>query len=59
MGGASFVYQKKTKVREGADICELKCKRLACEIQVCLSRLPITKSRVSAVGTWQVMLATS
>jgi hypothetical protein len=53
------VYQKKTKVREGADICELKCKRLACEIQVCLSRLPITKSRVSAVGTWQVMLATS
>ena len=35
---ASFVYQKRTKVRDGADICEIKCKRLACEIQVCISR---------------------
>ena len=44
---ASFVYQKRTKIREGADICEQKCKRLACEIQVCISRLPVNKSRVS------------
>ena len=47
MPSASFVYQKKTKVREGADICEIKCKRLACEIQVCISKIPLTKSRVS------------
>lgn len=47
---APFVYQKKTKVREGADICEQKCKRLACEIQVCISRLPVTKSKVSAAN---------
>ena len=45
---ASFVYQKRSKIREGADICEQKCKRLACEIQVCISRLPVNKSRVSA-----------
>ena len=32
---------------EGADICEIKCKRLACEIQVCISKIPLTKSRVS------------
>ena len=44
---ASFVYQKRTKVRDGADICEIKCKRLACEIQVCISRVPLTKSKVS------------
>ena len=44
MPSASFVYQKKTKVREGADICEIKCKRLACEIQVCISKIPLTKS---------------
>ena len=45
---ASFVYQKKTTVRDGADVCERKCKRLACAIQVCLSRLPVNKSRVAA-----------
>mmetsp|Transcript_36876 Transcript_36876/g.91099 ORF Transcript_36876/g.91099 Transcript_36876/m.91099 type:complete len:84 (-) Transcript_36876:664-915(-) len=45
---ASFVYQKRSKVREGADICELKCKRLACEIQVCISRLPVFTSRLAA-----------
>ena len=45
---ASFVYQKKTKIRQGADICEQKCKRLACEIQVCLSRLPVSKSRLAS-----------
>ena len=46
---ASFVYQKgRKKTREGADICEVKCKRLACEIQVCISKVPLTKSKVSA-----------
>ena len=45
---ASFVYQKKTKIRQGADICEQKCKRLACEIQVCLSRLTVSKSRLAS-----------
>jgi hypothetical protein len=45
---ASFVYQKKTTIREGADICEQKCKRLACEIQVCISRLPVSKSKLSS-----------
>jgi hypothetical protein len=45
---ASFVYQKgRKKAREGADICEVKCKRLACEIQVCISKIPLTKSKVS------------
>ena len=45
---ASFVYQKgRKKPREGADICEVKCKRLACEIQVCISKIPLTKSKVS------------
>lgn len=45
---ASFVYQKRKTIREDADVCERKCKRLACEIQVCISRLPVSKSQLSA-----------
>ena len=38
-GAGAFVYQAKKggAPREGADVCELKCKRLACQIQKCIS----------------------
>lgn len=29
-------------------MCEIKCKKLACAIQKCISRLPTTRSRTSA-----------
>lgn len=29
-------------------MCEIKCKRHACAIQRCLSRLPVTKSQTSS-----------
>jgi hypothetical protein len=46
----SFVYQKssRSKPRAGADVCEIKCKKLSCAIQKCISRLPATRSRTSA-----------
>ena len=46
-----FVYQKSNKKRlprDGADICEIKCKALACNIQKCIASLPNFKSRVSS-----------
>lgn len=44
-----FVYQKsKKKPRKDADICEIKCKALACNIQKCIASLPTTKSLVSS-----------
>jgi len=44
-----FVYQKsKKKPRKDADICEIKCKALACNIQKCMASLPTTKSLVSS-----------
>jgi hypothetical protein len=36
----AFVYQRKNAVRDGADFCERRCKRWACELQVCIARLP-------------------
>jgi hypothetical protein len=46
-----FVYQKsKKKPRKDADICEIKCKALACNIQKCIATLPTTKSRVSSAS---------
>ena len=46
-----FVYQKSNKKRlprDGEDICEIKCKALACNIQKCIASLPNFKSRVSS-----------
>ena len=34
------MYQRKNGVREGADECERRCKRWACELQTCIARLP-------------------
>lgn len=46
-----FVYQKsKKKPRKDADICEIKCKALACNIQKCIATLPTTKSKVSSAS---------
>jgi hypothetical protein len=37
---APFVYQQKNRAaREGAEVCEIYCKRAACSIQHCLARL--------------------
>mmetsp|Transcript_39517 Transcript_39517/g.86073 ORF Transcript_39517/g.86073 Transcript_39517/m.86073 type:complete len:89 (+) Transcript_39517:220-486(+) len=37
---APFVYQKKNKgPREGAEVCEVYCKKATCDIQYCLARL--------------------
>ena len=36
----AFVYQRKETVRAGADECERRCKRFACDLQVCISKLP-------------------
>ena len=48
---APFVYQKsKKKPRKDADICEIKCKALACNIQKCIATLPTTKSKVSSAS---------
>jgi len=49
--GTPFVYQKsKKKPRKDADICEIKCKALACNIQKCIATLPTTKSKVSSAS---------
>jgi hypothetical protein len=37
-----FIYQRKNTAREGADVCERLCKRHACELQVCISKLPVS-----------------
>lgn len=46
----TFVYQKKNRSnpRPGADACEIKCKKLSCDIQRCISRLPTTRTRTSS-----------
>jgi hypothetical protein len=46
----TFVYQKKNRSnpRPGADACEIKCKKLSCDIQRCISRLPATRTRTSS-----------
>lgn len=37
---APFVYQQKNRAaRAGAEVCEIWCKRAACNIQHCLARL--------------------
>ena len=48
----SFVYQQKSRStpREGADVCEIKCKRAACAIQKCLSKLPLSRSSATNAG---------
>lgn len=44
----SFVYQKSAKKpRPDADACEIECKRHACAIQRCISRLRAYKSAQS------------
>lgn len=40
----AFVYQRKETVRDGADACERRCKRFACDLQVCVSKLPVEAS---------------
>jgi hypothetical protein len=48
----SFVYQQKSRStpREGADVCEIKCKRTACAIQKCLAKLPLSRSSATNAG---------
>lgn len=37
----AFVYQRKNGVRDGADECERRCKRHACDLQQCVAKLPV------------------
>eukprot|EP00793_Prasinoderma_coloniale_P004118 PRCOL_00006294-RA len=44
-----FVYQRSNKPpKDGADVCERRCKRLACAIQTCIA----TRARGSAAGRY-------
>mmetsp|Transcript_22178 Transcript_22178/g.37013 ORF Transcript_22178/g.37013 Transcript_22178/m.37013 type:complete len:85 (+) Transcript_22178:280-534(+) len=36
---APFVYQPKQKTRDGAEVCEVHCKKATCAIQMCLARV--------------------
>eukprot|EP00976_Prorocentrum_cordatum_P113146 1195656-Prorocentrum_minimum.AAC.3 len=37
---APFIYQKKNKgPRDGAEVCEVYCKKFTCDIQICLQKL--------------------
>mmetsp|Transcript_63034 Transcript_63034/g.199501 ORF Transcript_63034/g.199501 Transcript_63034/m.199501 type:complete len:83 (-) Transcript_63034:62-310(-) len=49
----AFVYQRKNRVREGADICEIKCKKLACDIQSCFASIVPSRSGVMAIEKCQ------
>jgi hypothetical protein len=39
-----FVYQRKNSARKGADVCEVKCKRHACDLQACIATLHVSAS---------------
>jgi len=41
-----FVYQRSSKTRDGADACEVSCKRHACNLQECIARLPTSVGSV-------------
>ncbi len=56
MGGV-FVYQRKNVVRAGADACEVKCKRHACDLQMCVAKLPVEKATARMdLGACQVFM---